>query len=361
MFCADKRKLARPCAEKGVDFMNAHAKKNGVARRILSKPETPIILITLGFIAFFQVFNREFLSAVNVFSILKTMSFYGLIAIGETMLLCGGDIDISMGAVCGMGAIVSTKIMKDTSVFGMLNTSWEWFGVLLICLITVLICGCVGVVSATFVVKLRLPPFVATIATQYAARGVVNILTNGIAVYPLPTWFAENLGQAQILVTKTSGFSLVFLLFIALAIVFEFILRRTRFGRGVMAIGANIEVARIMGIPTEKYRYINFILNAMLAAVSGILMAAFIKQGYAGIGLDMEMTIIAGVLIGGVSLSGGSGSMIGITCGVLLMYIINTGLTMIGFNTFLQIVVQGVLIMIAVYIDRLRLSKKIRA
>ena len=336
-------------------------KRNGLLSAVFAKQESTIIMITIGFILFYQMFNSQFLSAVNIFSILKTMSFYGIVAVGETMLLCGGDIDISMGAVCGMGAIVSTKIMKDTAAFGLQGTELEWLGVLSICMITILICGCVGAVSGTFVIKFHLPPFVATIATQYAARGVVNILTNGIAVYPLPTWFGDTLGQFQIKVTETSGFSLVFILFILFAAIFEFILRRTRFGRGVLAIGANIEVAKLMGIPTDRYRYINFIVNAMLASISGILMAAFIRQGYTGIGLDMEMTIIAGVLIGGVSIAGGSGSMIGMFCGILLMYIITTGLTMIGFNTFLQTVVQGLLIMIAVFVDRLRLNKKVYA
>lgn len=99
----------------------------------------------------------------------------------------------------------------------------------------------------------------------------------------------------------------------------------------------------------------------MLAGVSGILMAAFIKQGYPAIGQDIEMVIIAGILLGGVSLSGGSGSMISMMFGMVLMYVIDTGLTMAGFDTFLQSVVKGVLLMIAVFVDRLRLNRKIKA
>lgn len=336
------------------------SKTNGI-KRLISRPEAGIILITLAFVAVFQLLNGEFLSDVNIFSILKTMSFYGIIAIGETMLLCGGDIDISMGAVSGLGAILSAKIMKDTAAFGLMDTNAEWLGVIGACIIAVLICGVVGVISAVFVVKLKLPAFVATIATQYAARGVVNIITNGIAVYPLPKWFGETLGQWQLKITPSGGFSLVFIILLVLVVVFEFILKRTKYGRGVMAIGANIEVARLMGIPVDRYRFANFILNAMLAGVSGILMAAFIKQGYPAIGQDIEMVIIAGILLGGVSLSGGSGSMISMMFGMVLMYVIDTGLTMAGFDTFLQSVVKGVLLMIAVFVDRLRLNRKIKA
>jgi ribose/xylose/arabinose/galactoside ABC-type transport system permease subunit len=155
------------------------------------------------------------------------------------------------------------------------------------------------------------------------------------------------------------GISLPFIVFILLIVVFEILLRRSKFGRNIYATGSNREVAKLAGINTRKVRYMNFVILSMLAGLSGMLVAAFTRQGYPPIGDSWEMFIIAGCAIGGIALAGGYGSLIGTLIGIFIMNIVNTGLVMIGLNTFLQGTVQGVIILIAVYADILRRNRKV--
>jgi len=340
--------------------MNETVKKSFV-KRTWEQQETGIILILFGIIVLFTALRPAFLSQENIYSLLKTLAFTGIVAVGQTLIILSGDIDISVGSTAGLGAIVSTTIMMEGSCFGMLGTQAEWLGVLLCILLGLLVCAAVGVVNAFLVVKVRMPAFIATIATLNAVRGIVNVITNGVPVYPLPATFMSGLGSAQIRLSEAGGLSVAFLLFLGLVIAFEFILRRTTFGRNIYATGSNISVAKIAGINTNRVRFQNFIITAMLAGLAGVLVAAFTKQGYPPIGSGWELQIIAGTVIGGISLKGGSGSMIGTLVGMVMINALNVGLVMLGINTFIQTSIQGVMILLAVYIDILRKSAKIKA
>ena len=256
---------------------------------------------------------------------------------------------------------MGTKLMMDWNCFGLMETQLEWLGVIAIMLLTMVICSVVGIVNALLVVKVKIPPFVATIATLNVGRGLVLIITNGITVYPLPDFFMNKLGQFQLYLSPKGGISVQTFIFIILVIVFEILLRRSTYGRNLYATGSNREVAKLSGINTDKIRFTNFIITAMLAALAGMLVAAFTKQGYPPIGQGWEMEIIAATVVGGISLNGGSGSMVGMLCGVILINVLVTGLQMVGLNTFLQTSAKGVLILAAVYIDRMKLNKKIKA
>lgn len=339
--------------------------KEPLWRRILAVQEVGILIPMIVLIVVFQVLNTGFLSEANIFSMLKTMAFYGIVAVGETLIIISGDIDISIGSTAGFAAVFSTFIMMQFNCFGLMGTPFEWIGVLGIMVITAAVCSLIGFLNAFLIVDIKLPGFITTIGTLYAVRGAVMVVTNGNPIYPLPTFFMDVLGKAQIVVTSANGepigFSLTFIIFIVLVIVFEFLLRRTRFGRNVYATGSNIEVAKLAGINTRRVRYMNFVITAVLAAVSGMMVAAVTRQGYPPIGKGWEMQIIAMTAIGGVSMTGGSGSMMGTLIGVVIMNILDTGLVMVGINTFLQNVIQGFVILIAVYIDIVRRNQKVRA
>ncbi len=335
--------------------------KQPLFKRIFAQAEASVFLILVGMIVIFYAARPAFLSPANIYSVLKTLSFYGIVAVGETLLILGGDMDISVGSTAGLGAVLGTKLMMDWKCFGLLETQLEWIGVIAIMIITMVICSVVGFLNAALVVKVKLPAFIATIATLNIGRGLVLIITNGVPVYPLPDFFMNKMGQFQIFLSEEGGLSLSFIIFVILVVVFEIILRRSRFGRNLYATGSNREVAKLSGINSDKIRVINFVITAVLSCLAGMLVAAFTKQGYPPIGQGWEMQIIAGTVIGGISLTGGSGSMIGTFCGVFVMNVLVTGLAMLGFNTFLQTSAQGLLILIAVYIDRLRYTRKIKA
>ncbi len=339
-------------------------KKDGsIISKIFSVQEVGVIIPLIVLVLLFYLLNHAFLSPANVFSILKTMAFYGIVAVGETLLILGGDIDISVGSVAGFGAVFSTFLMMHFSCFGLLDTPYEWIGVIACIIIAIAVCSLVGFLNAFLIVDLKMPAFIVTIATLWAVRGAVMVVTNGNPIYPLPLFFMDTIGRAQIPIVKVGtevlGISLPFIIFIILIIVFEILLRRSKFGRNIYATGSNREVAKLAGINTRKVRYMNFIIISMLAGLSGILDAAFIRQGYPPIGDSSEMFIIAGCAIGGIALAGGYGSLIGTLIGVFIMNIVNTGLVMVGINTFLQGTVQGVIILIAVYVDIVRRNRKV--
>ena len=344
---------------------NTQVQKNGSSfvAKIFSIQEVGILIPLIVLILLFYFLNPAFLSAPNIFSIMKVLAFYGIVAVGETMLILGGDIDISVGSVAGFGAVFSTFLMMKFNCFGLLNTPYEWIGVIGFMIITLAACSLVGFLNAFLIVDLKMPAFIVTIATLWAVRGAVMVVTNGNPIYPLPLFFMDTIGRAQIPITKVGtevlGISLPFVVFIILVIVFEILLRRSKFGRNIYATGSNREVAKLAGINTRKVRYMNFVILSMLAGLSGMLVAAFTRQGYPPIGDSWEMFIIAGCAIGGIALAGGYGSLIGTLIGVFIMNIVNTGLVMVGINTFLQGTVQGVIILIAVYVDILRRNRKV--
>lgn len=330
------------------------------AKRVWNQQETSIVLILFSIVALFTALRPAFLSPENVYSMLKTLAFTGIVAVGQTLVILSGDIDISVGSTAGLGAIVSTTIMMEGNCFGLLGTQGEWFGVFLCILLGMLICASVGIINAILIVKVKLPAFIATIATLNSVRGIVNVITNGVPVYPLPESFMNGLGATQIRLSEAGGLSISFLLFLGLVIAFEFLLRRTTFGRNIYATGSNISVAKISGINTDRVRFQNFIITAVLAGLAGILVAAFTRQGYPPIGTSWELQIIAGTVIGGISLKGGSGSMVGTFVGVIIINALNVGLVMLGINTFIQTSIQGAMILLAVFIDILRKNTKIK-
>ena len=332
--------------------------------RLFSVQEVGILVTLIALVVVFQIINSGFLSPANIFSVLKTLAFYGIVAVGETLIIIGGDIDISVGSTAGFGAVLSTFIMMQFNCFGMLNTSFEWIGVLICMIITLAVCSIVGFINGYLIVDVKLPAFIATIATLYIFRGAVMVVTNGNAIYPLPSFFMDGIGTFQIPITKVGneniGISLPIIIFILLVIVMEFVMRRTRFGRSIYATGSNREVAKLAGIDTRRVRYTNFVITAVLASLSGMLVAAFTRQGYPPIGQGWEMQIIAATAVGGVALTGGSGSMTGTLIGILIMNIVNNGLVMMNIDTFVQQAVQGIIIIVAVYIDIVRRNQKIK-
>lgn len=330
-------------------------------QRIIQNQMASIILTLIVLVGVFALINPVFVSEANIFSLLKTLAFYGIVAVGETLIIIGGDIDISVGSTAGFGAVFSAFLMMKYNCFGMLGTPNEWIGVLLCMIITILVCSIVGFVNAGLVVNLKLPPFIATIATLYVVRGAIMVVTNGNPIYPLPSFFMDGIGRFQIPLSKLGGISLPFIFFIGFVILFEFLLRKTNFGRNIYATGSNSEVAKLSGINTNKVRFMNFIITSMLAALSGMFVAAFTRQGYPPIGQGWELQIIAATAIGGIGLTGGSGAVIGTLVGIFIMGVLNNGLVVIGINTFMQSMVIGIIILIAVYMDILRGKRKVRS
>lgn len=316
---------------------SAPAVNTGWVKRALAIPEVGILLPLIGLTLFFYWQNPVLLSSASVGSMLRNMSFVGVVAIGMTLLMVAGEIDLSVGSVAGLCAIVAAHLMK--------NAQWPVAMALLAGLATG---GLAGLVNGLLVVRVGIPAFISTLGMLYIARGATFLISKGYPISEMPAAVKE-FGAAD-----TWGTSSSFIIFIVLAIIADVVLRRMVFGRMVYATGGNREAARLAGVNTVGVKIACFVLTGLLAALGGMLIMARFDVGRSETGTGWELEVIAAVVIGGVSLFGGSGTMIGTLCGLLIMQIVRAGLVISQVNTHWQTVALGVIMIAAVGVDLLR-------
>lgn len=330
-----------------------------LSKKLFKRSEFTVFCILILIWIILSLINRNYGTLNNFCAILKTLSYYGIIAVGLSFVIIQGDSDVSTGASAGFSAVLGTALMVETGCMGMSGTQTEWLGVLICTLIAMAAGALIGMGNAAMVVKFNMPPFIATVAMQYVLNGLKMVVTSGAYVYPLPNaliQFAKlgiPLGRSKV--------SISFLILLALLFAAHFILAHTTYGRSVYATGSNRIMAQLSGIKTSRLRYANYMALHALVALVGVLNAGYLKQGSPGIGTDWHLTIMAACAIGGIKFSGGSGNMAGLLIGLLTLFSINSAIAYIGINTFLQDVVIGLILMIIVVSDRVRSNQKVRA
>jgi ribose transport system permease protein len=310
-------------------------------RRIIAIPEVGTLIPLLAFTIFFYTLNPVLLSASNVGALLRGMSYVGVIAIGMTFLMICGEIDLSVGSVAGLCAIVSAWLMK--------NAGWPVFLAVITGLLTG---GITGLINGLLTVRAKVPAFIATLGMMYIARGFNYLVCAGYPIYPLPD-SVRIFGAAD-----TLGTSWSFIIFIVLVAAFDFVLRWSVPGRTIYATGGNQEVARLAGINTHLVKISCFVLTGMMAALGGMQLMFRINVGQPEIGVGWELEVISAVVIGGVSLFGGVGTIIGTLWGLAIMQVIRSGLVISGVNTHWQTVAVGSIMIVAVLLDLLRRRAK---
>jgi ribose transport system permease protein len=305
------------------------------AIRMIAIGEVGVIAALIILVALFYLIQPAFLSERNIRAILQVVSFVGIIAIGQTMLLVCGEFDLSVGSVAGLSAVVAAKLM----------TTFGW-PVPLALIGGLATGGVIGFVNGLVVVKLRIPAFIQTLGMLFIGQGLIQVVTNGAPVYPLP----DSVGAAG-MQTIVFGLGWSFVFFVLAAIVADFVLRRTVLGRNMYATGGNPEVARLVGINTNFYKVGAFIAIGMLAAIAGMFVMADLSSGTTSIGSGWELTVIAGVVVGGVSLFGGAGTLAGGIVGILLLQVVSSGLVVVGVSSNWQQIAIGVIMVLAVGLD----------
>ncbi len=300
----------------------------------------PLVILVIG-AGFVQ---NDFYKINNITSILKGMSFYAIISVGITMVILLGHIDISVGQVAGFSTTFSMMLMMNYHLP-------IWFSIIL----TLLICGLFGVFTGYCVTYLKLSAFISTIGMYYIARGLKFILTKGYPIYPIPEVLGD-FGTAEPL-----GVSWALLIAVFLLVVFDIILKRTTYGRKVYAVGDNKEVARLAGISVNSVTMSAFIICSVMAGISGILLACQYKTGQPSTGDGWELQAIASAAVGGISMAGGSGTMLGTLIGVTFVFTLNNALIVMGVDTNVQTMLIGLFLLVAVAIDVLKRSRKMRA
>lgn len=287
----------------------------------------------------------NFLKPENLLNIANQIAVIAIIAIGMTMVIITGGIDLSVGSLLALSAVVAARIIRDFA--GGVNAHAG--GMVLACLTAVVLCGAIGAFSGLMITRLRIPPFIVTLAMMLVGSGLAYMLAGGQSIYQLPDTFIW-LGRGADLFGLPNAVVLMVILY-ALAHV---MMSRMVPGRYLYAAGANSEAARHSGVPVQRVVLFAYIASALLAGLGGVIMASQLKSGSATYGNMYELYVIAAVVVGGTSLSGGAGKIPGTLIGAFTIAVIQNGMNLTNVESYTQKVVLGLVILGAVLLDRIR-------
>jgi inositol transport system permease protein len=282
--------------------------------------------------------------------IILQVSIVGIIAIGVTQVIISGGIDLSSGSVVGATAMIAMSFAQVATVNGnpnpkamFIEQGWTDLPVIVPVLVAI---GCgllAGLINGTLVAYTRIPPFIATLGMMVTARGVAKWWSKGQPIsFPTESFAAIGKGLMPVII------------FISLAILFQLILSYTRYGKHCYAIGSNEDAARMSGINVQNHKILVFVIAGILASLAAVVLSSKNLTAQAGMGVMYELDAIAMAVIGGVSLSGGRGSIIGTVIGALIFGVIISGFTFLRLDAYYQEMVKGVIIIGAVVLDQWR-------
>jgi ribose/xylose/arabinose/galactoside ABC-type transport system permease subunit len=296
------------------------------------------------------VTHGDFLTAENLTNVLRQITYNAILAVGQTFVIITAGIDLSVGSLIELTGVVMA-LFANAMHFG-------GFFLILATLVVGLAVGCgAGLINALPVVRLNLPPFITTLAMMLMARGLAFKLSHGQPI-PLNSTAFQNMGTGYILgsahIGGLPGIPIAVLWMAAIFIIFGVVLARTRFGRYVYAIGGNEEAARLAGINVALTKTLVYVISGGCAAVAGMLLMARFSSGSPQTGIGTELQSIAAVVVGGTSLMGGRGAIIGTFLGALLIGVLNNVMNLANIESYTQDIVLGVVILLAVILDELR-------
>ncbi len=296
----------------------------------------PLLFLVLISV-FLTIASDNFLTVQNILTVLLQISVIGIVAIGQTMVMITAGIDLSVGSVVALSGVVASLLIAS---FGLplLPALVAGIGAGALC----------GVINGVLVTSVRIPPFIATLATMSVARGTALVITGGVAVYNLPESYAW-LGNGKILQIPVPVLFLVLV-----AVIFGLVLNKTTLGRHAFAIGSNLETARMSGVSVSKELVKVYTICGALAGFGGIILSSRIVTGQPTAGQMYELDAIAACVIGGTSLFGGVGTVAGAVIGAGLMGLIRNGANLLNVSAFWQQIVIGIIIAIAVAWDQYR-------
>jgi len=311
--------------------------------------ETGILLVLVCMCLALAFTTPRFAEVENLLLVARQFSMFATMGVGMTMVILTGGIDLSVGSVLALSGCVAAKCIVWLAPHA--DAHIVVFAGILAGLATGLLCG---LVNGLIVAKLGIPPFIVTLGMMSIARGLVYVITRGRPVVELPDEFFF-LGQGRI---WRVPFPVVCMLVIAfIGAVF---LARTRLGRNIYAVGGNEEAARLSGINVDKVKIVVYSLCGLLAGFAGVTTASHLSSAQATSGLTNELDVIAAVIVGGTSLMGGSGTVLGTVIGAALMGVLRNGLILRGVSANWQLIPLGTVIIVAVVFDQLHQRRRER-
>ncbi|MCB1499369.1 MAG: ABC transporter permease [Bauldia sp.] len=306
----------------------------------LGRPSSGVVMLFVFYILLLVVFSLIspfFMTTRNMMAIGSNIAFIGLMAAAGTPLIIAGGLDLSVAAIAGLVGVLIAVLYGD----------YGW-NIWLAAVAAIVLGGAIGAVNGLFCTRLRLNPLIVTLGMMSIVSGAALILTGGLTK-PLMVPGFNWLGQGRIFGVPFPPI-LMMIVFVALSI----LLRRTRFGRFVYAVGGNAEASRLIGLPVERVQMVLYVLSGVSGAVAGLMLAAMLGAAAPAAAAPHLLTVIAAIILGGTSLYGGRGSVWGTLLAVLILGTLNNGLTLNDVSSFWQDVTKGVVLMLAVSLDQIR-------
>lgn len=287
------------------------------------------------------ILSPYFLTVQNLSSVARQTAVINIMGLGMTLIMIAGGIDLSVGSVLAFAGICGTMLLRDgvpllPAIGGAMLAGAAW-----------------GLLNALLITLLKVTPFIATLGTMGAARGLTLVMTKGLPVVNLPGSFGR-LGDGNFFRIVPVPLAIL----IALALLTGFILKYTRLGRYAYAMGSNLEAARYAGVPVDRYRVLIYVFGGALTGLAGMIEFSRLMTGQPTAGQGYELSVIAAVVIGGASLSGGEGTVTGTVAGAFLMGLISNGSNLLGVSPFWQEVLIGMVIVLAVAVDEFRKRRR---
>ncbi|UOQ57862.1 ribose ABC transporter permease [Leucobacter allii] len=295
-----------------------------------------ILVALIALIVVMAIIAPYFGTTRNLLEVVRQVSAIAILAAGGTFVILTAGIDLSVGSALGVTAMAAIVTA---------NSGAPWF----VSVVVALAAGAaIGAINGVFIARFALPAFIVTLAALTYLRGIVYVGTGGTTLVPPSVDFAW-IGQGHLL-----GIPVAALVMLAVYIVGWFLLERTVFGRHVYTIGGNEEAARLSGIPVRRVIFTVYIIAGLCAGIAGLIVSARLESAVPDLGTGYELDAIAAIVLGGTSLMGGRGSLVGTLIGALFIAVLSNGMTLLNVESFYQQIIKGIVILLAVLIDTLR-------
>ena len=295
-------------------------------------PFVGLVVVTLVMI----LASDTFLTASNLSNIARQVSINAIIAVGMTCVILTGGIDLSVGPVMALSGTLTAGLMVAGVPPGLAIGAGLLVGVAF------------GIGNGLFVAYLHMPPIIVTLATMGIARGFGLMYTDGYPISGLPEWFAF-FGRGSVF-----GMQVPILIMLLTYLAAYVLLQHTRIGRYIYAIGGNEEAVRLSGVRAARFKLLVYGISGLTAAIAGLVLTSRLMSGQPNAGVSFELDAIAAVVLGGASIAGGRGVIIGTLLGAMLLGVLNNGLNMLGVSPYVQSVIKGGIILLAIFISRQR-------
>jgi ribose transport system permease protein len=308
-------------------------------RKLAESPEAGVIIACVVVFVIIAINSPTYASVGNLQVMGRDLAQVGILAVGESLVILTGGIDLSVGALAGLAGIFAAFFNVNEGLPG-------WLSII----ITVVICAAIGFWHGTMVTRLKVPPFVITLVTFTVAQGLALAITSGLPINGIDPIFSD-LSSFYIQEVPVPA-----LFFVGAVLVAWFVMERTYIGRQIYAVGGNKEAARLAGIPVARRITSAYVASSVLAAVVGVLEIGRLNVADPSVGPGWELIAIAAAVVGGASLFGGEGRIVGVAAGAILLEIIANGLLALHVSPYYQQVVQGSVLGVAILLDRVRAS-----